>query len=354
MARNSYLTVKIPRSFTSLLFVLSALALSSCVSNENPEFDLSLTRSHPAKLSSYWQSSNYSKKSLLKKIYAANPQVLSLLRRKPLVGNVESYRPPAKAIAWMQRSIRELPHSFLKKINSKLVGIFLVSGLKDYAITEYIIGPDEQPLGAIVFLDKKALNIKANKFATLRANSVFDLPDEDYRISVLAAKKNQDSYKAGFQLIVTEQFAKVISIGATVHPPWDRNPSKQLHPLDYSFAKIGWRLNESEDDYQLAMESKFPMRNQIGLFHRSQKLDPRFAVGIYKSLEKYSFSTIAAVTSPSQDFAQSVTTYIHTRLLGRPYLVVLQESGRVVKRFSPCWTQPACSKKEKIIREMVH
>ena len=354
MATNSYFIAKTTRCFTGILFVVGFLTLSSCVSNENPEFDLSLTRSHPAKLSSYWQSSNYSKKSLLQKIYAANPQLLSLLKRKPLVGSVKSYKPTAKAIAWMQRSIRELPHSFLKKINPKLVGIFLVSGLKDYALTEYIVGPDEQPLGAIVFLDKKALNMKANKFATQRANSVFDLPDEDYKISVFAAKKNLDSYKAGFQLILTEQLARVISIGATVHPPWDRNPSKQLHPLDYSFAKISWRLNESEDDYQLTMESKFPFRKQIGLLHRSQKLDPRFAVSIYKSLEKYSFSTIAAVTSPSQDFVQSVTTYIHTRLLGRPYVVVLQEGGRVVKRFSPCWTQPACSKKEKIIREMVH
>ena len=340
--------------FTVIKLFLLLFVCVSCATNENPNYDIQFTRSHAAKSSTFWQSTGYAKKGILKKIYPAPKNLLQLLKRKPLVGSIKPYKPSQKAAIWAQKAIRELPHSFLNKVNPKLVGIFFVSGLKQYAITEYILGPDEQPLGAMIILDKKVLQVKANSFATMRAKSAFDFPDSDFDLVVQAAPSGKDSYKFGFQLILIEQMAKLLSIGETVHPPWDRQPSKELHPLDYSFSKISWTLTEEEDDYTLKNERQFPQRANIQLFHRSKKIDPKFSTSIYNALEKYSFANLPSVTSPSQDFAQSITTYIYTRLLGRPYIVGVKEKGRLVKRFAPCWTKPVCSKKEKIIRELVH
>lgn len=333
------------------LLLLSAFLGSSCSKELDPSLDLEYTKLHPIKSNSFWRTSYYSSKKAHLKIYAADAKILSLLARKPTVGKVKSATLSSKEKSFVEQAVKELPKAVSDKMNKQLIGIYFVQGLPEMGLTEYVLGPDLQPLGALVVLDKSLLGLSASKYATKRARSAFE-NDGDFGIQVAAGFKGQDGAKEGLQLALLEQFGKVLSVSTQAHPPWDRPAEKPFHPLDYPFSKISWTL-DAEGDYMLRKGPRIDYRNAIRFFKHSKRVSQSKIVNTYKVLAKHGFSNIAAIQSPSEDFAQSFATFVHMRLLARPYLVKVSDQSREVLRFTPCWTKPVCAKREKYIQELL-
>jgi hypothetical protein len=73
---------------------------------------------------------------------------------------------------------------------------------------------------------------------------------------------------------------------------------------------------------------------------------------IYADLEGTDFPTLYAATHPSDDWAESFVTYVHSVLMKKPFSIKIKKDGNVVKDFSLCWGTPRCAKKEAIMAKL--
>ena len=73
----------------------------------------------------------------------------------------------------------------------------------------------------------------------------------------------------------------------------------------------------------------------------------------YEILERTNFATLYAVTRPGDDFAEAFASYVHTVLMQRPFAIRIYRGGRLVKAYGPCWTEPRCAEKRKIIENFL-
>ena len=340
------------RNYRKLVYLGCWLFLSmGCITSGNEGYDFEQLKGHPVKQRTYWSQLSAEKRSILQKVIKPNADVMRLVRDKMGSKRIKPVGLDEDQRRSVTRAMRELPHSLLRKTNERLIAIFFVDGLRGRkAFTEYVLGADEQPTGAFVVLDTSILRTGVNQYLTRREASAFDLKNS--RLAVYAAPPGEDSPKLGFQFALLEQLAHVLSIGENQHPLWDRQPGRLEHPSGFVFSKRDWSLDR-DGRFITRFDRNFPQRRKIDFYERGGRLSGTEMIETYRSLYKDHFASLKAARTPHDDFAQSVATYVHMRLLGRPYQVVASEKNGSPVSFRPCWGEPACSHKERLLRQVL-
>jgi hypothetical protein len=74
---------------------------------------------------------------------------------------------------------------------------------------------------------------------------------------------------------------------------------------------------------------------------------------VFVHLSGTGFPTLYAATNPGDDFAESFANYVHTQVLGRPYEAIVAHDGREQVRLGPCWDEPRCAAKKRLMEKLL-
>lgn len=65
------------------------------------------------------------------------------------------------------------------------------------------------------------------------------------------------------------------------------------------------------------------------------------------------FASPAAISNDREDFADSVATFMHTMLRGRPWQLDVYRDGRRVRQLRTCWEEARCTEKRRLIERLL-
>jgi len=308
----------------------------------------------PVKKMSYWVSAF--KKPVEQRVGIAADELVAYLNFDNIAGGI-SNKPhatpvPEDFLKDVKDAITELPPRIQKLISKKLAGIYFVKDLGGTGYTDYIDNGKFGPSAGFVVLDIDVLlKNSANAWATWKERTPF-IPDPGYRLDAVIETGTQDNRKNAIQYILLHELGHVLAIGGIFHPLWGQSSGKA--PLDgYPFAQLSWQYGVSDDfEYLSKFETQFPLRKNIA-YYFGAKLNSNQMAMTYDQLEETSFPTLYAATNPSDDFAESFASYVHTVMLKRPLEIHIYRDGSNIKTSKPCWGEPRCAAKQRLLEDLL-
>jgi len=173
----------------------------------------------------------------------------------------------------IQDAIAELPTSLKRKLHAKLLGVFVAAGLDSSAITDVIVYPNGDLIGAFVVIDIDVFfNRTANEWATWKENNPF-ATDGAIRLELKIAEDAQNDRgasekpglqpgvthrKAVTQYILLHEFGHVVAADSHLLPNWwEEAPGSAENP--YPFLDLGWQLSE-DGKIKPVEQQDFPLR----------------------------------------------------------------------------------------------
>lgn len=345
----------------SLVFLLITASIPTsctlrqgCLDTDIPCMQLKKQQS-PILSLSYWQDNL--KKPIHQRIHGAEREVLTYLRIDNQLSGYPEYPvaepEPDPYIQDITDALKELPAEVKNLFTSKLAGIVLVNDLGGTGYSEIIKDPSGNSVAGFIVLDSKALDQKANQWATWKENTVFHTT-YDVAINVTIENPLENNRKNAFQFILLHELGHILSIGEQFHPPWGVTLSTAMRNLTpYRFTRFSWTMSPNHDSLiSLFDTTTFPSRKQIH-FYFGPKKPASDAVSIYKQLETTNFVTLYGATNVFDDFADGFATYVHSILMHKPYEIVISVKGKPVQSFQLCWQKSRCHQKKQFFDQLI-
>lgn len=273
-----------------------------------------------------------------------------------LDGFKERPRPATLDAAFMadvHAALEEIPADVWKLADTRLVGIYFVEQLGSSGSTDYVRDKDGKPSHAFVVLDAAVMGaLQANAWATWKENTPFAMSMQaGNTLTATIATDSFNNRKSAIQYILLHELAHVISVGRKVHPNWGA-PIAQPTPGDYPFFDLSWQANLPKTAFVSNFDTAWPLRKDV-VYYLGAKLQSHDMLPTYQGLEQTNFPTLYAATSPGDDFAESLVNYVHTVRMGKPWSITIGRSGEVVHTVQPCWDQPRCAQKRKVLESIL-
>ena len=296
-------------------------------------------KASPLLKSSHWAAAL--RKPLQERIGVATPEVVEYLQLDVVANDIPSKprtaKPDAAFMAEVRRALEEVPAPIKRVLEPRLAGIFFADDIGGTGFTE---ATADEKLGFVVLDYTVLAKQTANAWATWKDNTPFK-PDPAWRLETRIADKDRDDRLRAIQYILLHELGHVLSIGATVHPPWAADP-KTVDASKYYFFGLSWKIADGR--YATRFDADFPKRRDVR-FYFGAKLEAADMLPVYESLGKTSFPTLYAATHPADDFAEAFASYVHVVMMGRDHEVRLYRQGKLVKTVGPCWGQARCAYK---------
>lgn len=340
-----------------ILVFLLLLASAGCTSHPETCSDkdkaclLRLLKSHKVKSTEFWKK--YVAKPFEDRVFLAPRELIEYI---DLDNRRHDYpQKPSQAMASeafiddVKTALKELPDLVKQRLQSKFLGVYLLSNLGGTGLTDYVLDKDGEPIAAFVILDAGVLkNRKANEWATWKESTPFK-DDSSYKIEAQIELKKHDNRKNAIQYILLHELGHVISLNENLHPHWTIDPLKINDTQKYAFFNESWTIDKDTHKYISHFDSTlFPERQRV-VYYFGAQLKAYQMLSIYNSLGKTNFPTLYATVGPSDDWAESFVTYVHSVLMKKPFKIEIKRSGQVVKTYSHCWGTGRCKKKEAIL-----
>ena len=318
--------------------------------NNDRKCAAALRSQSPIKKMSYWESAF--KKSVEKRIGSAPDELVAYLILDNIVGGFPN-KPQAVAIPGdflkdVSDAIAELPWQVRQLIARKLAGIYFVKDLGGTGYTDYINGG----ISGFIVLDIDVLSKStANAWAAWKERTPFNA-DPRYRLDAIIEANGRDNRKNAIKYILLHELGHILSMGEKIHPQWGQ-PKNKISLEHYPFARLSWETgNQNDSRYISRFEMQFPLRKNIVYYFGAKLNGDQMAVA-YDQLEGTNFPTLYAATSPSDDFAESFVSYVHTVMLKRPLEIRIYRDGQVAKTYQSCWEEKRCAAKRKFLEELL-
>lgn len=294
---------------------------------------------HPAKHAPFWREALA--RPLAERIRVGPPELVEFLVLDVVANDLpnkpRASSPDAAFLADVRKAFDGIPAAVRKLLEAKLAGIYFVDDIGGTGFTDTT---SDERLGFVVLDPTVLAKQAANAWATWKDTTPFR-PDPEYRLETRIATPDRDDRVHAIQFILLHEIGHVLSIGAPVHPNWNK-PATDATPGKYPFFDLSWTVDGGK--YASKFDAAFPKRRDVR-FYFGAKLDARDMREVYDALEKTSFPTLYAATHPADDFAESFASYVHVVMLGRDHEVRLYRKGRLEKTVGPCWGQSRCAYK---------
>lgn len=285
------------------------------------------------------------------------PAPAALVDYLALANKADGYqgRPWAKALdAGMLIDVRaamaDIPPDVWRLAQSRLVGIYFVEKLGSTGYTDYVLGIDGKPTHAFVVLDAEVLGWQsANAWATWKENTPFKLTTQGaHGLRATIETPANDNRKNAIQYILLHELAHVISVGRKVHPDWHLPGNLLVEKAQYPFYDLSWFFDPSKKATVSRFDASWPQRRKVA-YYRTPRLEAAEKLGTYQALMKTNFPTLYAATTPGDDFAESLVSYVHTVRMGKPWSVTIERDGEAPQVFESCWEEARCAAKRKLL-----
>lgn len=332
------------------LLIATSIALAPIAAQAETVFD---PATHLARQESSW--GEYKKAPLEEKLVPVPARVLDYLI-KDNIRNGWPERPVAVTLDAQYRkdivdALREIPQDIAAKVARKLVALSVVRNLGGSAYTEDIYSTDGRRVAGFVVLDIAAMDRAANAWATWKERTPFK-SDGAVEVTATIESRSGDLRKNALQYILLHEFGHILSIGLDDVAPWGLNVG-DLKPISsYGFTALSW----TSDGKTLKPKADVAKFDRSGLRYygpEEQRLPSVRASSLYRQIKATDFPTLYAATNPSDDFAESFASFIHTERMKRPWSIGLVKKGAKPTTFSICWKEKRCAAKRRKLEEIL-
>lgn len=329
------------------LVFITNLVLAACVG--------SATKQVPSEVltSRYWgpwQSTPFDER-----IAPASDALVNFIRQENIKYSIphNPSRPSFDAALWkdVHEAVSTMPALVKKHMSKKLAAIVLIENLGSTGFSDIIRDERGHAAAGFVILDVKAIDRKANDWATWKENSPF-AQDGNIVIKALIEADDHNKRIATIQYILLHEFGHILAIGEDFHPPWDA-PQKTADALQqYPFAAVSWKINAQTFQYEpLIAQDGFDCA-PVHYYSEQPKLPTSKAESCYRALEQTAFVSLYASTNPFDDFAETFAFYVHRILLKKPWSMEIGNSTQVY-RYEPDWADKRFDRKRTIIESIL-
>ena len=309
-------------------------------------------RAHPARNLEFWKAAMA--RPLDERLGPGGPELVEYLTIDNLAnGYPQRPRVPApdpSFLSEMRTAILELPASVKRLLERKLAGVYLIEDIGGTGFTDEVIDTSGKAVAGFVVLDPSVLRTHtANTWITWRENTPFK-PDAGHTLSARIEPGQADSRKGAIQYILLHELAHVISIGAKVHPSWAMSPAEVGLTTAFPYFELSWRVDKS--GYATLFDDSFAERRNV-VYYFGPRLESARMKAAYEGLERTNFATLYSATHPGDDFAEAFANYVHVVMMKKPFEISIQEGGRPVKTYRPCWDEARCAAKRRMLEELL-
>lgn len=182
----------------------------------------------------------------------------------------------------------------------------------------------------LIVLDVDKIQLSPNDWITFKESTPYALAPQQRIVGKLA--EPADNVRSTLlEFLIVHELAHVIdSVGRD-------------ETLIASFEHVGWPRT---DELAWARLVHYPERLE------RPPLSEHLVAPYFELIATGPYTSPAAVTRADEDFGDSVATYVHTVVRGRPWQLELYRDGVLQRRLTACWTEPRCYRK-RLLLEML-
>ena len=255
--------------------------------------------------------------------------------------------PDAALQADLRAALAGMPAAVLDLVGPLLLGICMGRELGSAGVTDVVAdAADGRILGCIVLLDIGLMEArKANSWATWKENLPFE--GTGFSLAATIADPCDDTRTHALQFLLLHEFGHVVTAGGDFLPRW----WEPVPAAAFPFLDLSWGVN-AEGRFQPWGGCDFDLRGVVD-FYGKNKLHSDAIVTAYSGLEGSGFASLYGATNPYDDFAECFATYVHSQLLGRPYVLYVDYDGVPQATLAGFWASPRSSAKLAFMRRML-
>jgi hypothetical protein len=258
-----------------------------------------------------------------------------------------SCTPDAALQADLRSALAGMPAAVLDLVGPLLLGVCVGRGLGSSGVTDVVADAvDGRILGGIVLLDMDLMAAQtANAWATWKENLPFGGPG--FALTATIAAPHEDTRAHALQFLLLHEFGHVVTAGGTFLPRWWEPVPAAYFP----FLDLSWRIDE-DGRFAAWRGSDFELRGVVD-FYGVNKLHSDAIVTAYAGLEGSDFPSLYGATNPYDDFAECFASYVHSEMLGRPYVLRVDCDGVPQATLASFWTSPRSDAKRAFMRALL-
>lgn len=247
----------------------------------------------------------------------------------PLLHNEPARRPlPAGLVQALAGVIETLPAPFARLFRRHVCAIVLAH---DAPMTGTLASIPQMPARSMVLLNVEYLSFAPNQWLAFKEATAF-APASGRVIRGTMAEPHENSARVLMEFVLVHEIGHVMDAAF----PDD--------PLIEDFKRISWPRSDALAASPLI---HYPRRAN------DYPLPDRKIEKYYDIISAGAFASPATISNPKEDFAESLATFMHTIIRGRPWQLEVLRDGQVVRQLRTCWEEPRCREKRAIIEELL-
>jgi hypothetical protein len=253
--------------------------------------------------------------------------------------------PDAQLRADVRSAVLGMPAAVRDLVDPLLLGICLGRDLGSSGVTDIVVDADGRILGCVVLLDVGLLEThSANSWATWKENLPF-AAGPGFSLAATIAAPDQDTRANALQFLLLHEFGHVLTADGDFLPRWwEPVPDKRFSYLDLSWVTTPFG--------RFAPRADFELRGVVD-FYGANQLFGDAIVSAYSGLECSDFPSLYGATNPYDDFAECFASYVHSEMLGKPYVLRVDLDGEPQAYLDSFWASSRSDVKRGFMERMM-
>jgi hypothetical protein len=255
--------------------------------------------------------------------------------------------PDERMRADLREALLGMPDAVRALVDPLLLGICVGRGLGSSGITDVVADAQGRLLGCVVLLDLDLLEAhSANTWATWKENLPF-ATGAGYSLAATIAAPGQDTRANALQFLLLHEFGHVLSADGDFLPRWwEPVPGDQHH----AYLDLSWVVSPTG---RFVPRADFELRGVVD-FYGNNQLFADAIVTAYSGLECSDFPSLYGATNPYDDFAECFASYVHSEMLGRPYVLRVDLDGTPQAWLDSFWASGRSAGKRAFMETLMH
>jgi hypothetical protein len=245
------------------------------------------------------------------------------------IADDSSLRPvPAQLVQEMVEVVRNLPRPFAKLFQRHVCAVVWMHGAPMTGTLRLLDGDKQH---GIILLNVDNLQSTPNEWLSFKEESVFE-PNPAREIRGTMTAPGDDQRTVLLEFLLVHELAHVL------------DAVFKGDPLIKEFKHVSW----PRTDLLAGVHTLHYARDRGGEPLPDDQLEAYFDVTSTEA-----FSDPSATDNSLEDFAESVSSYLHGVLRGRPWKLEAWRDGQLVRTLSLCWGQERCREKQRILEQLL-
>jgi len=290
------------------------------------------------KIENYNGNTNF---SVEEKLLTTPEIIINYLNKMDNVDNYSSYILDDNDKQLFLNYYNILPLKYKDIINEKVVGIYFINNFLGGGMTEAVFDNNGN-MYMVLFFNPEILHKYITEWINFRDNSIFI--DNDNTMSLII-ECNSNYYALIHTLL--HEVSHVYDFYNNVTPFTEEFLKNSKTKFPTEFVKDIWNdYNEPITEYN------FENRKNISFYGLGEKIDIRYAVDFFTSLEKTPFCSLYGSKTWAEDFAESFTWYYLNEYYNIKYVTIMMKNESVLLTYDPN-NNELVKRRYKILEEII-